>query len=40
METKIDIYEKITQRIIQDLENKIVPWQKPWQDCQCVNYVK
>ena len=28
--TKFDIYEEVTNRIIQQLEQGIIPWRKPW----------
>ncbi len=28
--TKFDIYEEVTNRIIKQLENGIIPWHKPW----------
>ena len=27
---KKSVYEMITERIIEQLENGVVPWQKPW----------
>jgi len=27
---KFDIYEEVTNRIIQQLEKGIIPWHKPW----------
>ena len=30
MKEKFDIYEKITERIIGELEKGFIPWQKPW----------
>ena len=27
---KFDIYQEVTDRIISELENGIIPWQKPW----------
>ena len=26
----MDIYEEVTDRIMAQLENGIIPWQKPW----------
>ena len=26
----MDIYAEITNRIIQEMENGVIPWQKPW----------
>lgn len=26
----INVYELVTNRIIEQLENNIVPWEKPW----------
>ena len=28
--TKFDIYQEVTDRIIQQLEQGIIPWHKPW----------
>ena len=28
--TKLDIYEKVTNRVIESLEQGVVPWKKPW----------
>lgn len=30
METKVNVYQKVTDRIIEQLEKGIVPWQRPW----------
>lgn len=38
---KTNIYDKITEKIIAQLENGIVPWHKPWMGatgCGCVSY--
>ena len=32
MKTKTDIYAQVTNAIIAELENGIIPWQKPWQN--------
>ena len=24
------VYEMVTERIIEQLENNVIPWQKPW----------
>lgn len=29
---KKDLYQEITDRIIAELENGIIPWQRPWTD--------
>jgi antirestriction protein ArdC len=28
---KLNIYQVVTDRIIESLKNGIIPWQKPWQ---------
>ena len=30
--TKVDVYQIVTDRIIELLEQGTVPWQKPWTD--------
>ena len=30
MATKINVYEMVTERIIAELEDGIIPWEKPW----------
>ena len=35
----MDIYEKITSRIIEKLESGTIPWRKPWKNGMPVNYV-
>lgn len=30
METRVDVYELVTNRIIEQMEKGIIPWQKPW----------
>ena len=35
----MDIYSEITNRIIDQMENGIIPWQKPWiASGNCVSY--
>lgn len=29
---KKSVYEIITERIIEQLENGVIPWQKPWME--------
>ena len=36
---KKDIYQEITDRIIEKLEAGIIPWRKPWVDGMPINYV-
>ena len=31
---KFDIYEAVTERIIQQLQQGVIPWQKPWTGTQ------
>ena len=28
--TKVNVYEMVTNRIIEELEKGIIPWEKPW----------
>ena len=38
--SRIDIYQLVTDLIIERLENGIIPWKKSWNDCgPAVNYV-
>ena len=30
------VYEMVTDRIIEQLENNIIPWQKPWTDGKSI----
>ena len=35
----MDIYAEITDRIIAQMENGIIPWQKPWSACgRAISY--
>jgi antirestriction protein ArdC len=34
-----NIYEKVTNRIIAQLENGVIPWRKPWKGSYPINYV-
>ena len=36
---KTNTYEKVTQRILEELQKGIVPWQKPWSTERAINYV-
>lgn len=36
----MDVYEIVTNRIIEEMEKGIIPWQRPWVGSgQCINYV-
>lgn len=42
--TKVNVYQLVTDRIIEELEKGIIPWQKPWtgaalEDGGAINYV-
>lgn len=37
MASKVDFYEKLTSRIVEDLQNGLIPWEKPWFVCKAVN---
>lgn len=37
--TKKDVYEMVTARIIEKLENGVVPWRQPWINTNPVNWV-
>ncbi|MEK4671603.1 ArdC family protein [Niallia sp. FSL R7-0271] len=37
--TKIDIYELVTNRIIEKLEEGVIPWRKPWSNANAVNWL-
>lgn len=41
METKKNIYEVVTNRIVAEMEKGIIPWQKPWGGVEdgAINYV-
>ena len=32
------VYEIITEKIIESLENGVVPWRKPWTNSNAVNW--
>ena len=35
----MDIYGEITSRIITEMENGVIPWQKPWvASGSCISY--
>ncbi|MDK8643849.1 ArdC family protein [Niallia taxi] len=36
---KIDIYELVTNRIIEKLEEGVIPWRKPWSNANAVNWL-
>lgn len=37
----MNVYEIVTNRIIEELKNGVIPWQKPWvgKESICINYV-
>jgi antirestriction protein ArdC len=35
----LNIYQLVTDRIIQQLENNIVPWRKSWRGSEPINYI-
>lgn len=35
---KIDIYEVVTNQIIEKLEQGVIPWRKPWTNANAVNW--
>ena len=39
MSTKFDIYAEVTDRIIKQLEQGVIPWHKPWRSV-CTHFVK
>ena len=39
MSTKFDIYEEVTNRIIKQLEQGVIPWHKPWKSV-CTPFIK
>lgn len=39
MKTNKDIYTEITNKIVKELENGIVPWQKPWQNATAIGAI-
>ncbi|MCM3032880.1 ArdC family protein [Niallia sp. MER 6] len=36
---KIDIFELVTNRIIEKLEEGVIPWRKPWSNANAVNWL-
>lgn len=36
--SKVDVYEMVTNRIIEQLEKGVVPWRKPWINTSPVNW--
>ncbi|KAB2329418.1 ArdC family protein [Bacillus mesophilum] len=36
---KLNVYEIVTQNIIEKLENGVIPWRKPWTNANAVNWV-
>ncbi|MBE6630905.1 MAG: DUF1738 domain-containing protein [Ruminococcaceae bacterium] len=39
MSTKFDIYAEVTNRIIKQLEEGVIPWHKPWKTV-CTSFIK
>lgn len=44
MKEKVNVYQMVTDRVIEQLEKGIVPWQKPWSgaglaDGGAINYI-
>jgi len=37
--SKFNIYEAVTERIIAQLENNVIPWRKTWNGSEPINYV-
>jgi len=35
----VNVYQKVTDRIIEQLERGVIPWKKPWKGSLPVNYV-
>lgn len=36
---KLDVYQIITQKIMDQLEQGVIPWRKPWTNANAVNWV-
>lgn len=36
---KVDVYEMVTNRIIEELEKGVIPWRMPWVNSSAVNWV-
>lgn len=34
------VYEMVTDRIIEQLENGVIPWQKPWTGVSVVRQIR
>jgi len=39
MKEKINVYEIVTNKIIEQLEQGVIPWRKPWTNVNAVNWV-
>ncbi|MDP4084700.1 MAG: zincin-like metallopeptidase domain-containing protein [Bacillota bacterium] len=39
MAEKLNVYEIVTQKIIEQLEKGVIPWRKPWVNANAVNWV-
>lgn len=37
---KVDVYKIVTDKLIKELENGVIPWRKPWINGGAVNWVK
>lgn len=37
MASKVDLYDKLTSKIVEDLQNGLITWEKPWFVCKAVN---
>lgn len=36
---KVDVYQLVTNRIIEELEKGVIPWRKPWVNASAVNWL-
>lgn len=39
MGEKVNVYEIVTKKIIEQLENGVIPWRKPWINANAVNWL-
>jgi len=35
----VNVYELVTQRILEQLEKGVIPWRKPWKGNAAINYI-